>query len=203
MPDACSLTRVLAVSSVLFLALCSASAAERQGAAIPAYDIEKLCSALSEGTADPERAEFLCIALEKQQRSRIAHQNVTGVILRKCLDAERLGSYFSLNTCLNEASKRLSGEVGKSREHHRKSGGAPVPVYDVGAYCRRAVKAFNGSGSLELDCRMREQEALRQILEMDAEGKAMRLCLRTTESVKGGYVLLRDCLINEQKKEKR
>ncbi len=195
--------KVLAVPVVVFLLCDAAVGADVRGAAIPSYDVEKLCSSLAAGAADPRRAEYLCSALENQQRGRIAHQNVTESALRKCLEEEKLGSYFSLNTCLNEASKRLTQENVERRAQHKESRGVSIPKYDIGAYCRRAVKAFNGSGSLELDCRMKEQDALRQILRMDAEEKVMRLCARTTDSVKGGYVLLRDCLVNEQKKEQR
>ncbi len=195
--------KILALPVALLLLADAAVGADDRGAAIPAYDVEKLCSSLAAGTADPKRAEFLCSALEKQQRGRIAHQNVTERALRKCVEEEKLGSYFSLNTCLNEASKRGAQENVKRRAQHKAARGVSVPQYDIGAYCKRAVNAFKGSGSLELDCRMREQDALRQILGMDAEENVMRLCAKTTESVKGGYALLRDCLVNEQKKENR
>ncbi len=166
---------------------------------MPAYNVEKLCSSLAQGTADPERAQFLCEALEKQQRSRLAHQDVTSGAFKACAEQEKLGSYFSLNTCLNEAARKQGLDNKRQDAQRRRNGKSPVPVYDIGAYCRRAVRAFQGSPALELDCRTREQDALQQILAMEADRKVLAICAKTAESVKGGYVLLRDCLINERK----
>ncbi len=180
------------------LAHLAALSAQAEGVRVPSYDVEKLCTAMAEGTGDPERAKFLCLALEKQQRLRLVHQDVTSGAFRSCAERERLGSYFSLNTCLNEAAKKQGEENRRQRVRHGKERGRSIPRYDIGSYCMRAVRAFQGSPALELDCRAREQDALKQILGMDAGESALRVCAETTESVKGGYVLLRDCLLNEQ-----
>ena len=157
---------------------------------IPRYDTEKLCDRIADGTPDADRAKKLCFSLEMQQLQRIPQHNVTSGEFAACVDREKLGSYFSLNTCLNESAHRR----GQSRDARSRPNQKQLPAYDIGNYCKRAANAAKGSRRLEMDCRMKEQDALAELLDMELDGKRLMICIRTTDAVSGGYALLRDCI---------
>ncbi|MBR4423047.1 MAG: hypothetical protein IKS68_02365, partial [Mailhella sp.] len=123
-----------------------------QEPSIPQYDTEKLCDRIADGTPDANRAKKLCLSLEMQQLQRIPQHNVTSGEFSACVDQEKLGSYFSLNTCLNESAHRR----GQSRDARSWPNQKQLPAYDIGNYCKRAANAAKGSRRMEMDCRMKE-----------------------------------------------
>jgi hypothetical protein len=76
--------------------------------------------------------------------------------------------------------------------------GAPLPAYDIAAYCEMISKTNGGSYWLEKACRDQEQTALATLREAPIEVRIMRNCQTMTEAANmRSYWFLNACIQQE------
>ena len=78
---------------------------------------------------------------------------------------------------------------------------APVPNWDIKAFCAEVAKYAGGSAQIELQCRKDEAAALKAIASTNASARSLKTCAEIGAVAGKSYQIMEQCIKDEMAAE--
>lgn len=136
--------------------------------------------------------------LIKNERNDVA-ERINNQLVSNAYSSPRMTSASGIRRSIedfeNETYRSCYSQISATPVANASSGTA---AYDPAKYCQEISRISGGSSQIELACRQMEQQALKNLINMERTGKAEKYCHGIGATAGGSYRIKEACLKQEQ-----